>query len=536
VLLLAGLAVQLAPLLLRPLVLTQDGPAHLAGAWVLLHHGDDGPLGQLLREHYEVDLSPVPNMLATLLLAGLLLVVGPGLAEKVLLAGFVVLLLAGLRYALRGVDRRAGWLAAAALPLAGSQLVVYGFYNFCLGTALALVAVGLGLRRRSGWDVRGTVSLVAVLALTWTTHLLPWAGAAALLGALAVARSVVGLRSGQPVAQVAARHLAGPALAVLPTLVLSVRYVLGSETAPGEAVGGVSWSRLGALVTLAKPLVVASWWELLPAVLVAATLGALGLAASRRADPVAPADAPARADRLVLGTATLLSAAAFLLTPSRLGDDYGFLPERLAWFPPLLLTLFCATRLPDRRRTAQLAAGVLVVAASAAVLVRLPTELRDQRYAAEVMSVAADLPAGSTFAVLRFSGYEAALAPLDKEPNPLRHLSSRLAVEVGGVDIGHYEAVYPYFQVRFRDGSVRSAVDHRLEQLDQVPPSVDLLDAGGRLDAVLVVGLDDAEPWVRDARRTAHVLDHLRAGYEEVAVSGPDGHVSVWRLRGSAGG
>jgi hypothetical protein len=150
--------------------------------------------------------------------------------------------------------------------------------------------------------------------------------------------------------------------------------------------------------------------------------------------------------------------------------------------------------------------------------------------------VAADLPPGSTFAVVRFSGHEAAFAPLDGEPNPLRHLSGRLAVAAGSVDIGHYEAVYPYFQVRFRDGSVRAAVDPGLDELDQVPPSVDLLAADGRLDAVLVVGLDDAEPWVREARRTAHVLDDLRAGYGEVAVPRPAGHVSVWRLRDRGAG
>jgi hypothetical protein len=528
VLLLGGLAVQLAPLVLLPLVLTQDGPAHVAGAWVLLHHGDDGPLGELLREHYAVDLSPVPNMLTTLLLAGLLTVVGPDVAEKLVVGGFVVLLVAGLGYALRGVDRQAGWLAVAALPLAGSQLVVYGFYNFCWGMALALIALGLGLRRRGGWDVRGAVLLSVVLLLTWSAHLLPWAVATLVLGGLAVARSVVGLREGLDPARVAARHLVGPALAVLPTVGLSARYALGGDTAPGAAAGGPGWDRLGELATLASPLVVASRLEVLPAVLVAATLGALAVAALR---PRGAGDAALRSDRVVLGTATLLSAAAFLLSPSRLGDNYGFLPDRLAWFPLLLLTLFCATRLPDRRGVVRVAAGSLVLAASAAVLVRLPTELRDQRNAAEVLSAAADLPPGSTFAVLRFSGYEAALAPLEGEPNPLRHLSSRLAVEVGGVDLGHYEAVFPYFQVRFLAGSVRAAVDPGLDGLDEVPPSVDLLAAGGRPQAVVVVGLDEAEPWVRDARRTAHVLADLRAGYEQVAGSGPAGHVSVWRLR-----
>jgi len=81
-------------------VLTQNGPAHVAGAWVLLHRGDAGVVGAALREHYAVDLSPVPNMLATLLLTGLLAVLGPDAAEQLLLGGFVVLLAVALRYAL----------------------------------------------------------------------------------------------------------------------------------------------------------------------------------------------------------------------------------------------------------------------------------------------------------------------------------------------------------------------------------------------------------------------------------------------------
>jgi hypothetical protein len=182
------------------------------------------------------------------------------------------------------------------------------------------------------------------------------------------------------------------------------------------------------------------------------------------------------------------------------------------------------------------AAGLLVVAATAAALVRLPTQLADERLASEFLSVAPAMPPGSTFAVLRFAGYQAALAPLDGKPDPLRHLSSRLAVEVGGVDVGHYEALYPYFQVRFRPDGVRAAIDPDLTGLDAVPPWVHLGEAGDRLPYVLVVGLDRAEDWVRSAHRTADVLADLHAHYVQVAVSGPTGDVSVWRLRDATGG
>ena len=57
------------------------------------------------------------------------------------MAGYVVLLPLALRYALRGVDPRAGWLAVVAVPFTPHYLFTYGFYNLCLG-------VGLGAARR----------------------------------------------------------------------------------------------------------------------------------------------------------------------------------------------------------------------------------------------------------------------------------------------------------------------------------------------------------------------------------------------------
>jgi hypothetical protein len=542
-LLTVGLAVQLAPVLLLPMVLTQDGPAHLDGAWVLLHHGDDDAVGAALREAYVVDLRPVPNMLTTLLLAGLLRVLGADAAEKVLVATFMVALVAAAGYALRGVDRGAGWLAVAVLPLASGQLLAYGFYNFCWGVVLALFALGVALRRRAGWTVPSALGTALLLLLTWFAHLLPWLVAAGAVGALAVGRWTAAVRRGDRTARTAARHLVPPLAAALPGVALTVAYLSRGGVA-GAATGWPDVDRIWSLLTLTRPLVVASQWEIVPAIAVAAVLAGLAVVAlrSRRTGPpddgsAACTGTPAvRADRVVLGGATVLAAAVHLLAPSQLGVDFGFLPDRLAWFPLLFLVLFCATRLPAGPARQRAAAVVLVLAATAGALVRLPTQLTDQRQAADVLSVASAIPEGATFAVLRFAGHEAAIAPRAGEPDPLRHLSSRLAVDVGGIDIGHYEAVYPYFQVRFRAGNVRDVVDPGLDGLDEVPPWVHLSAAGERLPYVVVVGLDRAEEWVRSARRTAGVLADLRAHYVEVAHAGPPGSVTVWRLRAADSG
>lgn len=540
-LLAGGLAVQLAPVLLLPVVLSQDGPAHVDGAWVLLHHGDDGVVGAALRSAYTVDLRPVPNMLSTLLLAGLLRFLGPDAAEKLLVTGFVLALVAGLWLALRGVDRRAGWLALAALPLAGGQLVAYGFYNFCWGVALALAAIGLALHRRAGWRPGPTVLAALLLTLTWSAHLLPWTVAVLVVGGLAAGRWLVDVRAGTGAGPAAVRHLLAPLAATLPGAVLTVGYLAGAGGQHGAASGLGTGKRVWWLLTLYRPLVVGSWWELVPAVAVALVLAALTVTALRRpattpAEQATPAERAGRADRVVLGVATVVSAAAVVLTPQRLGAEYGFLPDRLAWFPPLLLVLFCATRPPSRAVVQRTLAGLLVLAATAAVLVRLPPQLADERLAQDFLAVAPAVPAGSTFAVLRFAGDEPAPAPVAGAPDPLRHLSSRLAVDVGGVDVGHYEALYPYFQVRFAPDGVRAAIDPGLDGLDAVPPWVHLGEAGGRLTYVLVVGLDRAEDWVRSAHRTAGVLADLRAHYVQVAVPEPTGDVSVWRLREPGGG
>ena len=538
VLLVVGLAVQLAPLLLLGHVLTQDGPAHVDSAWVLLHHDDPGVVGDALRENYLLDLGPVPNLLSTGLLAALLPLLGPDRAEKAVVAGFVLALVFGLRHALRGVDRRAGWLAVAALPFAGSHLVAYGFYNFVWGVALSLVAMGVALRARDGWTAARTAGLALLLLLTWSAHLMPLVAAVGVVGLLAVGR-LLATRGTAGRGPALRRHVAGPALAAAPAVLLTGWYVVTGGGEHGEVVGGPSPVRVGWLLSMYRPLVVGSWWELPSALLVAGTLIALLVVAVRRGGPAttdheATAADPAldRADRTALGLATALAALAVLLTPSRLGQEYGFLPDRLAWFPPLVLLLFCATRLPRRTTTHRLLAGLLVLAATAAALVRLPTQLQDERAAEELLSVAAQIPAGSTFLVLRFDGHEAASAPLPRAPDPLRHVSSRLAIEAEAVDVGHYEAAFPYFQVRFTaEPGIRAAIDPEREGIERVPPTVDLPAAGRDLDTVVVVGLDDAPAWVRSDDRTSRVLTDLQAGYEEVAVSGPSGYASVWRLR-----
>src|SRR6478672_1600454 len=87
-LLLALLLLHVAPLWFFPYFPSQDGPAHLENA-VILRDYRDRPV---LQEFYEPNLSPDPNWLGHLILAGLMTVLPLLVAEKVLLTGYLLLL------------------------------------------------------------------------------------------------------------------------------------------------------------------------------------------------------------------------------------------------------------------------------------------------------------------------------------------------------------------------------------------------------------------------------------------------------------
>ena len=538
VLLVAGVLVQLLPLLLFPIVLTQDGAAHVDGAWILVHHGDGGPLGAVLRQQYRVDLAPVPNMFTTLVLAGLIRVFSADAAERWLVGAFAVALVAAAGYAARGVDRRAGWLAAAALSLVGSQLAGYGFYNFCWGVVGALLVLGFSLRRRAGWSPAAAVGLAVVLTLTWTAHLLPYGIALLGLALLAAARTRVDSRGGLTLSAALRRHVLPVALAALPSLALTGRYAAAGSGALGGPVGWPSAARLGSLVTGFRPLVVDSWLELAPAIVVVGTLVYLGARAAGRWPRRPEARTPRSPERWALAVLLACCTAAYLLTPDRFGDNFGFLPERLAWFPLLLLALWSATR-PAARRVRLVATVLLVVAACAAVGIRLPAQSHAARDAREFLSVAGAIRPGSDFVVLRYSRSAPAPLPVSPHgaPDYLRHESSRLAIRSDSADAGLYEAETPYFQVSFDGGpEVWRRLTSDPSDLEQQPPVVDLAAARGMLDYVVVVGLDRAGRGVRHAPDTQAVLRELTANYQLVKVSSPTGLASVWRFRGTTPG
>lgn len=509
-----SIAVQASALVAWPRVITIDGPAHLAGAAALLHSGDSS---QAL---YQVTLVPLPNVLSTVLLAALLAVFGPDGAERSLVLAYAVGLPLAMRYALRGVDPGAGWLAVAAVPFVGGYLYTYGFYDLCLAMVGMLWIIGFALRRRSGWSPASAAGLGGLLLLTWAAHLLPLLVAGLLVGVLALYRVWAAARDGLRAALLA--HLLPPVIAGLPVVALTVAYAVSTAAQRGSAVRTASvGSLLLGLLDLGRPLVVWTTWEYAGSALVA--LGLVALAWSgRRNRPRSP-------ERSALAVTGLLLAVWYLASPDRYGSAYGFLNDRLSLFPPLLLVLWAAYPTPSRR-AGPIAVAVLLLGASTLIGLRLPTDVRYQRDVAEMLSVVPQVPRGTTLVALRLWRD----APVGREArnrarDPLSHEAGRIAVLTGGVDVGDYQAVTTYFPTRFRPATdPRRAIDPSLLGLELVPPHVDLTNGP---QTVLVIGRTRAAPSDLDRPESVQLLNQLNSLYRLVATSRRSHLVEVWISR-----
>lgn len=503
-----AVAAQVAPVLLLGQVVTVDGPAHLLGATVLAEYAD--PAHPIYSRLYRLDLFPSPNLLTGGVLAVLLWVLPVAAAEKVVAAAALVLLPLALRYAARGVHPDAGWLALAAPPLAAGYLFFYGFTNFVAGLGLALFAVGHALRQQDGWRLPAIAVQAGLLLLTYLAHLAPFAVALLTVAAVTFPR----------------RQLRAAALAAVPALLLTGAFL----ARPGEP-GPPAWKPpadlLGGLVTLALPVVTFDRLEVLPALLLAATLGALGVLAVRRYGR-----ATLRGTSGALAAAAAVSTVLVVAAPATLGVQYGFLNERLSYAPPLLLALWLAAH-PPGRRARVVACVALLVASGALVVIRIPALTYYDRLLGEFATAGAAVPPGATVLPVRLHAFTPPGGAVRIPTwDPLRHASSGIAARRRGVDIGHYEGQLAYFPTRFRDGlNKRRILDPSLAGLEEVPPVIDLgsaADAPVPVDYVLLVGRRAAGPPDLD---TARLLAELDRDYRQVATTSPTGLVEVWARR-----
>lgn len=164
-----AVALAFLPVLLAPVPGFVDMPSHMARHHVLATIGQEPALAHwfMVSWHWIANLgADLPSVLLTPLL---------GSEKATLLVGALLapLMVAGIFALSRAAHGRVSASAFHALPLAMHQAWMWGFLNYCMGTALAfLVAAWIYARPREA--MREQVLLALFALAVWTSHMASW--------------------------------------------------------------------------------------------------------------------------------------------------------------------------------------------------------------------------------------------------------------------------------------------------------------------------------------------------------------------------
>jgi hypothetical protein len=150
---------------------SQDGPTHLHNASVLANYGSEA----IYRQYYRViPFQPAGNALTQVMLAAILKVADPVLAEKLLLSGYVILFFLSFRYLLSALTPYADCFSLFAGILVSNYFLDMGFWNFCYSICLLMFTLGYYARWRQRWRLRQLTLLCIGGLVVYMTHAVSW--------------------------------------------------------------------------------------------------------------------------------------------------------------------------------------------------------------------------------------------------------------------------------------------------------------------------------------------------------------------------
>jgi len=161
-----------------------DLPGHMGRYRVQL----DGATSAALQHYYTFEWRLIGNLGVDLLVMPLAAIFGLELAVKLIVITIPALTVAGLLWVAREVHGRIPPTALFAVPFAYNFPFLFGFVNYALSMALALLAFGLWLRlARLGRTRLRALFMVPVSVLLWVCHAFGWGT----LGVLAFSAELV---------------------------------------------------------------------------------------------------------------------------------------------------------------------------------------------------------------------------------------------------------------------------------------------------------------------------------------------------------
>lgn len=163
--------ISIVPLLYPTIPPLVDLPGHMGRYHVEL----DGGTTPILRQYFEFKWSLIGNLGVDLLVIPMAKLFGLELGTKLIVMAIPALTVGGLIWICREVNREVQPTALFALALAYGHPFHFGFVNFALAMALALMAFALWLRlARLGYLKLRAVVFLIIGPVIWVTHTYGW--------------------------------------------------------------------------------------------------------------------------------------------------------------------------------------------------------------------------------------------------------------------------------------------------------------------------------------------------------------------------
>jgi hypothetical protein len=160
----AATAAALVPIWLFPWFPTQDGPSHLYNAFVLARYGDAASV--VVRSYFQLNLRLFPNWMTYFVMAPLTRILPPLIVQQIVLSICVISIPAAVVYLQKSFKPAADPAALLGVLLAFSYVLFMGFFNFVIGAALLVVAMGFWWRMRNGRYLYGLYGLLIAIYLS----------------------------------------------------------------------------------------------------------------------------------------------------------------------------------------------------------------------------------------------------------------------------------------------------------------------------------------------------------------------------------
>ena len=333
---LAALILAAVPLLLPTTPPMLDLPGHMASYAVSIAPSDS----PLLTRFYSFDWRLIGNLGVDLVMMPVGHLFGVETGAKLVAIAIPVLTVAGMLLIAREIHGRLPPTVGFALPLAYCYPLWFGFMNYCLGMALALLAFALWLRLSRTERLRQRAVTFAIIALiVWLSHAVAWLLLATMCGASELHRQVARQRD-------ARRSLLATALACLP---LCTAVVLMALQVRGDTTAIKGWLQPALLAKGLASIIRDRWiaFDLICTFVIAAVIGiaVLRLMGLRL--------------RAALAWPAFALLAVYVLLPKDVGDS-GYIGMRVAPYSVALLVLAIEVK-HSARLWATLAATFFIV-------------------------------------------------------------------------------------------------------------------------------------------------------------------------------